>query len=183
VNGQDQEEGGMLEAGIQGLNTFLSQCFVMCSNVALLGGSSILSSKSYVTDYNFRQVTSNLPMVLHTHYLLPYTSVPNLIHYMVVVYPILNTIVKPFSLHSTGGKHKILEGCTLHSVNRVITEKFYDVDKTSDLNLIEIWEGLTPDDIRVCTGTDFAVSLTTIEAYPSSQLMNHEISMLTHPYK
>lgn len=66
---------------------------------------------------------TQVPMVLHTHYLLPYTSVPNLIHYMVVVYPILNTIVKPFSLHSTGGKHKILEGCTLHSVNRVITEK------------------------------------------------------------
>ncbi|XP_066501732.1 succinyl-CoA:3-ketoacid coenzyme A transferase 1, mitochondrial-like isoform X2 [Hoplias malabaricus] len=63
-----------------------------------------------------------------------------------------------------GGKHKILEKCTLpltgkQCVDRVITEKaVFNVDKTKGLTLIEIWEGLTPDDIRACTGTEFEVS-------------------------
>ncbi|KAK6305240.1 hypothetical protein J4Q44_G00240200 [Coregonus suidteri] len=63
-----------------------------------------------------------------------------------------------------GDKHKILESCTLpltgkQCVDRIITEKaVFDVDKASGLALIEIWEGLTPDDIRACTGSDFAVS-------------------------
>ncbi|KAI4879683.1 hypothetical protein NFI96_032017 [Prochilodus magdalenae] len=63
-----------------------------------------------------------------------------------------------------GGKHKILEECTLpltgkQCVDRIITEKaVFDIDKTRGLTLIEIWEGLTPDDIRACTGTDFEVS-------------------------
>uniref|UniRef100_A0A674BL37 Succinyl-CoA:3-ketoacid-coenzyme A transferase n=1 Tax=Salmo trutta TaxID=8032 RepID=A0A674BL37_SALTR len=64
-----------------------------------------------------------------------------------------------------GDKHKILENCTLpltgkQCVDRIITEKaVFDVDEASGLTLIEIWEGLTTDDIRACTGTDFAVSL------------------------
>ncbi|KAI2651406.1 Succinyl-CoA:3-ketoacid coenzyme A transferase 1, mitochondrial [Labeo rohita] len=63
-----------------------------------------------------------------------------------------------------GGKHKILEKCTLpltgkQCVDRIITEKaVFDVDKNKGLTLIEIWEGLTPDDIRACTGTEFEVS-------------------------
>ncbi|XP_056587121.1 succinyl-CoA:3-ketoacid coenzyme A transferase 1, mitochondrial-like [Triplophysa dalaica] len=63
-----------------------------------------------------------------------------------------------------GGKHKILEKCGLpltgkQCVDRIITEKaVFDVDKSRGLTLIEIWEGLTPDDIRTCTGTEFQVS-------------------------
>ncbi|KAJ8260742.1 hypothetical protein COCON_G00164650 [Conger conger] len=63
-----------------------------------------------------------------------------------------------------GGKHKILEKCTLpltgkQCVDRIITEKaVFDVDKNKGLTLIEIWEGLTPDDIRACTGAEFEVS-------------------------
>uniref|UniRef100_A0A671M1A8 Succinyl-CoA:3-ketoacid-coenzyme A transferase n=1 Tax=Sinocyclocheilus anshuiensis TaxID=1608454 RepID=A0A671M1A8_9TELE len=63
-----------------------------------------------------------------------------------------------------GGKHKILEKCTLpltgkQCVDRIITEKaVFDVDKNKGLTLIEIWEGLTPDDIKLCTGTEFEVS-------------------------
>ncbi|XP_076836921.1 succinyl-CoA:3-ketoacid coenzyme A transferase 1, mitochondrial-like isoform X3 [Brachyhypopomus gauderio] len=64
-----------------------------------------------------------------------------------------------------GGKHKILETCSLpltgkQCVDRIITEKaVFDVDKTKGLTLIEIWEGQSPNDIRACTGTDFEVSL------------------------
>ncbi|XP_068166542.1 succinyl-CoA:3-ketoacid coenzyme A transferase 1, mitochondrial isoform X2 [Antennarius striatus] len=63
-----------------------------------------------------------------------------------------------------GGKHKILEKCNLpltgkQCVDRIITEKaVFDVDKTKGLTLIEVAEGLTPDDIKACTGTDFEVS-------------------------
>uniref|UniRef100_A0A4W6CDK4 Succinyl-CoA:3-ketoacid-coenzyme A transferase n=1 Tax=Lates calcarifer TaxID=8187 RepID=A0A4W6CDK4_LATCA len=63
-----------------------------------------------------------------------------------------------------GGKHKILDKCSLpltgkQCVDRIITEKaVFDVDKTKGLTLIEIWEGLTPEDIKACTGTDFEVS-------------------------
>ncbi|KAK7934262.1 hypothetical protein WMY93_005158 [Mugilogobius chulae] len=63
-----------------------------------------------------------------------------------------------------GGKHKILDKCSLpltgkQCVDRIITEKaVFDVDKAKGLTLIEIWEGLTPDDIKACTGTDFEVS-------------------------
>ncbi|XP_043577513.1 succinyl-CoA:3-ketoacid coenzyme A transferase 1, mitochondrial-like [Chiloscyllium plagiosum] len=63
-----------------------------------------------------------------------------------------------------GGTHKILDKCTLpltgkSCVNRLITEKaVFDVDKNKGLTLIEIFEGLTVDDIRKCTGCDFSVS-------------------------
>uniref|UniRef100_A0A668UDL2 Succinyl-CoA:3-ketoacid-coenzyme A transferase n=1 Tax=Oreochromis aureus TaxID=47969 RepID=A0A668UDL2_OREAU len=63
-----------------------------------------------------------------------------------------------------GGKHKILDKCSLpltgkQCVDRIITEKaVFDVDKTKGLTLVEIWEGLTPEDIKGCTGTDFEVS-------------------------
>uniref|UniRef100_A0A7N8XEW6 Succinyl-CoA:3-ketoacid-coenzyme A transferase n=1 Tax=Mastacembelus armatus TaxID=205130 RepID=A0A7N8XEW6_9TELE len=63
-----------------------------------------------------------------------------------------------------GGKHKILDKCILpvtgkQCVDRIITEKaVFDVDKTKGLILIELWEGLTPEDIKACTGTDFEVS-------------------------
>ncbi|KAI9518064.1 Succinyl-CoA:3-ketoacid coenzyme A transferase 1, mitochondrial [Dissostichus eleginoides] len=63
-----------------------------------------------------------------------------------------------------GGKHKILETCNLpltgkQCVDRIITEKaVFDVDKTKGLTLIEVWEGLTAEDIKACTGTDFEVS-------------------------
>ncbi|XP_023658702.1 succinyl-CoA:3-ketoacid coenzyme A transferase 1, mitochondrial [Paramormyrops kingsleyae] len=63
-----------------------------------------------------------------------------------------------------GGGHKIMEKCSLpltgkQCVDRIITEKaVFDVDKNQGLSLIEVWEGLTPDDIRKCTGADFKVS-------------------------
>uniref|UniRef100_A0A8C9VC00 Succinyl-CoA:3-ketoacid-coenzyme A transferase n=1 Tax=Scleropages formosus TaxID=113540 RepID=A0A8C9VC00_SCLFO len=63
-----------------------------------------------------------------------------------------------------GGGHKILEKCSLpltgkQCVDRIITEKaVFDVDKDQGLILIEVWEGLTPDDIKKCTGADFVVS-------------------------
>ncbi|KAJ8262860.1 hypothetical protein COCON_G00153170 [Conger conger] len=63
-----------------------------------------------------------------------------------------------------GGKHKILEKCNLpltgkQCVDRIITEKaVFDVDQGRGLTLTEVWEGLTPDDIKQCTGTDFEVS-------------------------
>ncbi|XP_036434036.1 3-oxoacid CoA transferase 1a [Colossoma macropomum] len=63
-----------------------------------------------------------------------------------------------------GGKYKILEKCSLPltgkgCVDRIITEKaVFDVDRNKGLTLIEVWEGLTPDDIRKCTGADFEVS-------------------------
>ncbi|KAG7249981.1 hypothetical protein CRUP_007344, partial [Coryphaenoides rupestris] len=34
----------------------------------------------------------------------------------------------------------------------------FDVDKATGLTLVEVWEGLTPDDIQACTGTHFEVS-------------------------
>ncbi|XP_075905617.1 succinyl-CoA:3-ketoacid coenzyme A transferase 1, mitochondrial isoform X1 [Nelusetta ayraudi] len=63
-----------------------------------------------------------------------------------------------------GGKHKILEKCNLpltgkQCVDRIITEKaVFDVDNEKGLTLIEVLEGLTPDDIKACTGADFQVS-------------------------
>uniref|UniRef100_A0A2K6GZP6 3-oxoacid CoA-transferase 1 n=1 Tax=Propithecus coquereli TaxID=379532 RepID=A0A2K6GZP6_PROCO len=63
-----------------------------------------------------------------------------------------------------GNAHKIMEKCTLpltgkQCVNRIITEKaVFDVDKKKGLTLIELWEGLTVEDIQKSTGCDFAVS-------------------------
>ncbi|XP_027719411.1 succinyl-CoA:3-ketoacid coenzyme A transferase 1, mitochondrial isoform X2 [Vombatus ursinus] len=63
-----------------------------------------------------------------------------------------------------GNTHKILDKCTLpltgkQCVNRIITEKaVFDVDKKKGLTLVEIWEGLTVDEIKKSTGCDFAVS-------------------------
>ncbi|MEE6458115.1 hypothetical protein FKM82_000183 [Ascaphus truei] len=63
-----------------------------------------------------------------------------------------------------GGAHKILEQCNLpltgkQCVDRIITEKaVFDVDRKSGLTLTEIVEGFSVDDIKKCTGCDFAVS-------------------------
>uniref|UniRef100_H3CHS4 Succinyl-CoA:3-ketoacid-coenzyme A transferase n=1 Tax=Tetraodon nigroviridis TaxID=99883 RepID=H3CHS4_TETNG len=63
-----------------------------------------------------------------------------------------------------GGKHKILDKCSLpltgkQCVDRIITEKaVFDVHQTKGLTLIELWEGLTPEDIKACTGAEFQVS-------------------------
>uniref|UniRef100_A0A8C0B9G6 3-oxoacid CoA-transferase n=1 Tax=Buteo japonicus TaxID=224669 RepID=A0A8C0B9G6_9AVES len=72
--------------------------------------------------------------------------------------------------HSAKGNvHKILEKCNLpltgkQCVNRIITEKaVFDVDKKKGLTLVEIWEGLTVDDIKKSTGCDFTVSRFTNE--------------------
>ncbi|XP_077006273.1 succinyl-CoA:3-ketoacid coenzyme A transferase 1, mitochondrial-like [Tamandua tetradactyla] len=67
--------------------------------------------------------------------------------------------------HSTkANEHKIVDKCTMpltgkRCVNRIITEKaVFDVDKMRGLTLIELWEGLTVDDIKKYTGCAFAVS-------------------------
>uniref|UniRef100_A0A672GXH8 Succinyl-CoA:3-ketoacid-coenzyme A transferase n=1 Tax=Salarias fasciatus TaxID=181472 RepID=A0A672GXH8_SALFA len=76
-----------------------------------------------------------------------------------------------------GGKHKILDKCILpltgkQCVDRIITEKaVFDVDKTKGLTLIEVWEGLTPEDIKACTGTDFAVSIGTVSQLRATQML------------
>lgn len=44
--------------------------------------------------------------------------------------------------------------CLFSSVHQAV----FDVDKTKGLTLVEVWEGLTPEDIKACTGTDFEVS-------------------------
>ncbi|CAM5113288.1 unnamed protein product [Eretmochelys imbricata] len=67
--------------------------------------------------------------------------------------------------HSAKGNvHKIMEKCNLpltgkQCVNRIITEKaVFDVDKKKGLTLIEIWEGLSVDEIKKSTGCDFTVA-------------------------
>ncbi|KAJ6655177.1 hypothetical protein lerEdw1_005655 [Lerista edwardsae] len=63
-----------------------------------------------------------------------------------------------------GNAHKILESCTLpitgkNCVDRIITEKaVFDVDQKNGLTLIEIWEGLSVDEIKKSTGASFVVS-------------------------
>uniref|UniRef100_A0A4W5M1X8 Succinyl-CoA:3-ketoacid-coenzyme A transferase n=1 Tax=Hucho hucho TaxID=62062 RepID=A0A4W5M1X8_9TELE len=49
-----------------------------------------------------------------------------------------------------GGLHRIIDSMSLCAV--------FDVDKTKGLTLIEVWEGLTPEDIKACTGAHFEVS-------------------------
>uniref|UniRef100_A0A2K6KSJ8 3-oxoacid CoA-transferase 1 n=2 Tax=Rhinopithecus bieti TaxID=61621 RepID=A0A2K6KSJ8_RHIBE len=73
-------------------------------------------------------------------------------------------VVVTMEYSAKGNAHKIMEKCTLpltgkQCVNRIITEKaVFDVDKKKGLTLIELWEGLTVDDIQKSTGCDFAVS-------------------------
>lgn len=50
----------------------------------------------------------------------------------------------------------------LSSFSRFFCQAVFDVDKTKGLTLVEIWEGLTPEDIKGCTGTDFEVSNVTV---------------------
>jgi len=63
-----------------------------------------------------------------------------------------------------GGKHKILNECTLpltgkNCVNTIITEKaVFDVDHERGLTLKEIAEGLTVNEIREATGCEFEVA-------------------------
>ncbi|XP_039080508.1 LOW QUALITY PROTEIN: succinyl-CoA:3-ketoacid coenzyme A transferase 2, mitochondrial-like [Hyaena hyaena] len=59
---------------------------------------------------------------------------------------------------------KILEKCTMpltgkRCVDRIITDRaVFDVHKKKGLMLIELWDGLTVDDVRKSTGSPFAVS-------------------------
>ncbi|KQK74079.1 succinyl-CoA:3-ketoacid coenzyme A transferase 1, mitochondrial [Amazona aestiva] len=81
-----------------------------------------------------------------------------------------------------GNVHKILEKCNLpltgkQCVNRIITEKaVFDVDKKKGLTLVEIWEGLTVDDIKKNTGCDFAV--TSLYVLIESELLKVHQSLL-----
>lgn len=59
---------------------------------------------------------------------------------------------------------KIVEKCTMpltgkRCVDRIITEKaVFDVHKKTGLTLMELWDGLTVEDIKKSTGSPFAVS-------------------------
>ena len=44
------------------------------------------------------------------------------------------------------------------SRGRRYRQAVFDVDKETGLTLVEVWEGLTPEDIQACTGTHFKVS-------------------------
>ncbi|CAK8685511.1 unnamed protein product [Clavelina lepadiformis] len=63
-----------------------------------------------------------------------------------------------------GGKHKILDNCTLPltgkgCVDTIITEKcVFEVHKTNGLTLTEIGDGLTIDEIKDATGCTFTLS-------------------------
>uniref|UniRef100_A0A671PDD7 Succinyl-CoA:3-ketoacid-coenzyme A transferase n=1 Tax=Sinocyclocheilus anshuiensis TaxID=1608454 RepID=A0A671PDD7_9TELE len=58
----------------------------------------------------------------------------------------------------------LTHGCTFDGTSVMVTlfsfllQAVFDVDKDKGLTLIEVWEGLIPDDIKKCTGTDFEVS-------------------------
>ncbi|XP_010861090.1 PREDICTED: succinyl-CoA:3-ketoacid coenzyme A transferase 2, mitochondrial-like [Bison bison bison] len=59
---------------------------------------------------------------------------------------------------------KIVEKCTMpltgkRCVDRIITEKaVFDVHKKTGLTLMELWDGLTVEDIKKSTGSPFAIS-------------------------
>merc|ERR1711998_246468 len=65
-----------------------------------------------------------------------------------------NRVVITMEHTAKGGAHKIVENCTLpltgaSCVNAIITEMgVFDVDRQKGLNLIEIAEGFTVDDIK-----------------------------------
>lgn len=66
--------------------------------------------------------------------------------------------------HPQGQKSSLTHGCTFDGTSVLVTlfsfllQAVFDVDKDKGLTLIEVWEGLTPDDIKKCTGTDFEVN-------------------------
>ncbi|CAB3982773.1 succinyl- :3-ketoacid coenzyme A transferase 1, mitochondrial, partial [Paramuricea clavata] len=63
-----------------------------------------------------------------------------------------------------GGKHKILEECTLpltgeRCVDSIITEKcVFKVDRENGLTLVEIWPGTSIHEIQVETGCEFSIA-------------------------
>lgn len=61
-----------------------------------------------------------------------------------------------------------------------LLQAVFDVDKNKGLTLIEVWEGLTPADIKKCTGTDFEVNDTTDELHKQLIKLNtlhHTLSL------
>ncbi len=57
------------------------------------------------------------------------------------------------------------------------------MDKDKGLTLIEVWEGLTPDDIKKCTGTDFEVNDTINELQKRIIILNtlqHTVCTVAH---
>lgn len=66
--------------------------------------------------------------------------------------------------NAKGGKHKILDSCTLpltgrHCVNMIITEKcVFDIDFDEGLILKEIADGISIEDLKDATGSEFKVS-------------------------
>ncbi|XP_033636167.1 succinyl-CoA:3-ketoacid coenzyme A transferase 1, mitochondrial-like [Asterias rubens] len=73
-------------------------------------------------------------------------------------------VVVTMEHQAKGGKHKILDSCTLpltgtQCVDRIITEMcVFDVDSETGLTLIEIAEGATIQDVIEATGCEFEVS-------------------------
>lgn len=66
--------------------------------------------------------------------------------------------------HTAKGKPKILEECTLpvtgkHCIDEIITELcMFQVDPNEGLTLVELYDGVTVDDIKKATGCSFKVS-------------------------
>lgn len=67
--------------------------------------------------------------------------------------------------HTAKGTHKILDKCTLpltgkNVVDTIITEKcVFKVDKENGLTLIELADGVKPEEIVESTGCEFKVSI------------------------
>lgn len=153
---------------MQNLKYFLCLCFFSPSNL-FAGLYSYFSSMVWDfldTLFLFYHITKCLFLCFFHH-----------IAFLYLIWP-----------HPQGQKSSLTHGCTFDGTSVMVTlfsfllQAVFDVDKDKGLTLIEVWEGLTPDDIKKCTGTDFEVN-ETIELQKRIIILNtlhHTVCNIAH---
>uniref|UniRef100_A0A8B9W3Z6 Succinyl-CoA:3-ketoacid-coenzyme A transferase n=1 Tax=Bos mutus grunniens TaxID=30521 RepID=A0A8B9W3Z6_BOSMU len=119
----------------------------------LPGGSFFSSDESFVSKYGDL-----------ANWMIPGKKVTGMGGAMDLVSSSKTRVVVTMEHCNKANEPKIVEKCTMpltgkRCVDRIITEKaVFDVHKKTGLTLMELWDGLTVEDIKKSTGSPFAIS-------------------------